>query len=831
MRRRVVVAVVALAASALSAQERLRVQGPEPATVVLGNSARIDLVVEGRSGNPEAPQVPNVPGLTVQVFGPSRQSFSSITPNGVTEQVLTQYQIVLQPQREGSFAIPSFSISTGTRVQTVPAMQITAVKELRGAEFGYLEVKVEPQRVYVHEPIRARVEFGVDKSLRPVTDVARNRARYFDFEVQAAWLSTLEGAEAVPEPDPVGDTAPVVLNRTLQPAEYDSDHERGGKTYNSFVFYKSFLPTRPGKVTLDAPMLRYQVQLREGRRGLFGETIGGQTQNYYVYGQPLAIEVLPIPEAGRPKPYFGAVGRFTIAATLNKDTVKVGSSVKLLLRITGAGNFEFLRVPELSGLEQKGLHMLGQTEERKVDGVTVTYDLTPLQASVREVPPIDWNFFDTTPGVEAFAAVATPPLPLHVLPPDNPESLQPLPETTRKAVTPGVDDIFDLPALDGPPRPRPTGSPRAVWCAMLLPWLTVLGLRLVRTARRRALADPGKARGRQAARTCLRSLADGTEPIVALTGYLADRLDVAAAAVIGPELHERLVAAGLDPDASAVVVAAIEQGTAGRYGGTGGLTQERVRELVQQLESAALQRASAPGRAGAIGLAVAIGLLAPWSLRAQERPAVAAYRSGDYAAAADAFAQACERIDDRRLWFARGNCYYRLGDLPRALWAYECARLGMPRDAELLANRALLRRQLQLDGGGEGFLSAIAALRDRFTANELTVSCGVLMALAAFGLGLGGRRAALRWAGWIAMVPALLLSVELAWLRPERPPAAIALKRLELVAEPRAGMRTIAVVQPGVELQLRSGDSGDWVRVEVDGRSGYAARADLARIE
>jgi len=209
-----------------------------------------------------------------------------------------------------------------------------------------------------------------------------------------------------------------------------------------------------------------------------------------------------------------------------------------------------------------------------------------------------------------------------------------------------------------------------------------------------------------------------------------------------------------------------------------------------------------------------------------------AYRNGDYAAAESAFARALERGCDRRLWFARGNCFFRLGDLPRARWAYESARLGLPRDAELLANLDLIERQLAVGGDGESFTAAVAALRDRFTEPELVVACGASMLLAAILLGLLRRRAWARWLGALALVPGTLLALELLWLRPSRPSAAVALRPLELVSEPRGGLPTIARVEPGVMLTWRSGDTtGEYVRVEAGEHRGYARRRDVARVK
>ena len=821
---------VAFVATSLAAQERLRVQGPTPATVVLGSSARVDLVVEGRGGNPDVPQPPKVAGLDIRVAGPSRQSFTSITPQGMVEQVTTTYQLVLTPQREGTFTVPAFPLRTGSREQTVAAMQLTAVKELRGAEYGYLQVRLEKQRVYVHEPVRVRVEFGVDKALRAVQDVAQDRTRYVDFEVQAPWISQLEGAEPITEEAAAGESVPVVLNRTLQTAEYDSSVPRGNQTFHSFAFQKSFLPTRPGKWTLDAPMLRYHVQLTEGRQTMFGERVGAQTQNFYVYGQPLALEVLPIPEAGRPQPYYGAVGRFAMKATLDRDTVKVGNSVKLTLEITGSGNFEFCRVPDVSSWEQKGLHLLGQTEQRKADRLAVTYDFTPTSADVKEMPSLAWNWFDTTPGAEQFVEAKTAAMPLVVEPLAAGEALAALPEAAKKTVTPGVDDIFDLAEPVGEPMRAVPLPAMWAWIAALSPWALFAFVAAFVAARKRRLADPGRIRAAAAARTFARAVEGGGDAAAALLDYLADRMGVNQASLVGADLAERLRQHGLDDALAREVAQAVERGTAARYGGGASLAADEARALVAKLERSDLRRAAAASslaRSWWVAFVVCFGSAA----QAQSEVGFEAWRAGDYAKAEAAFETALETEDDRRLHFALGNCRYRLGDFAGARHAYECARLGMPRDPELLANLALVKRKLELDDGGEPFLAAVAALRDRFSPRELAWICFVLMAASALCFACSQKQRALRWVAWTLLVHGAVVAVEIVWLSPSRPQRAIALSTIELTAEPRAGMAAVATVAAGAELALRSGSAGDFVRVVAGDRSGYAPRDKVGVVQ
>jgi tetratricopeptide (TPR) repeat protein len=811
----------------VAAQEKLSVQGPNPATVRLGDVSTVVLRIDGRTANPRAPKLPVVPGLTLDLSAPSTSSRSFFDGRTLTEQQTVSYQLTLRPQREGSFVVPPFSIWTGTSEQSTEELRIDVRRDLKGEELGWITVSVEPLRAYVHEPLRVHVEFGVQQGLRLVQDVY-DRYRYLDVEVQAPWLKEFPGGEPIELPTPEGDVRLIVGNRQLFQAYYKDGVERGGQKWQRFSFDRAFLPTQIGKIELPAPILRYHVLTREGQQDLFGRPRGQVSDNFYAFGKPITIDVLPIPEAGRPTPYFGAVGRFQIHAALDKDTVKVGNSVKLTLTVTGQGNFEFLRMPTID--ELPGFHKLGQAEaKRDADKVVVTYDFTPLSADVHEVPAIGWNYFDTTPGVEKFVEVKTSALPLAVQPLANGETLAPLADTAVKSVTPGVDDIFDLPDFTGPAAERRPVAAWAGWLAALGPWLVAcLGLVAFRTLRRRA-GDLDGQRARAALRTCRKALAAGGDPLDVLAGYLGDRRGVAAAAVIRPDLAERLVEAQLDEALAAEVARAIEQGTAARYGGGQSIDGQQVEQLVQRLEGARFGvRVILPF---VLWPLLAMGALCP-DLRAQAVPdavaATTAYRAGDYRTALQGFTKAFEVTGDRRYWQARGNCHYRLGELPEALWAYESARLGIPRDPDLLADLRLVRQQLQLEPRGEGFLAELSTLRDRLTPNERLLLCALCMTGAAGCFVLGWRRVGLRWIGVLFLAPGCALAAEVLWLGPARPPLAIALKDLPIVSEPREGLPAIATVRAGKELDLLGGDQGTFVRVQVGERSGYAARERLA---
>ena len=806
----------------LAAQERLEVEGPEPATLRLGDAARVVLRIEGRSADPRPFELPKVPGLQLQLSPPSRSSRTFFDGRTLTERVGVQYLLTIRPVQEGVFVVPPFTIWTGTGEQTTRELRVEARKDLRGEELGYLDVKVEPRRVYVHEPVRIRVEFGVQEGLRIVEDVYNLRYRYLDVEVQAPWLDTFPGGEPIDVPAPDGDKQIVLMNRQLIYAATGADPVRAGRRWQRFVVEKAFLPTRLGRIELSAPLLRYHV-LTGSQRDVFGGS-RRQSDNLYSYGKAIELQVLPIPEAGRPDPYYGAVGRFSLEAKVDRTSLRVADSIKLTLTVRGQGNLEFLRLPPLD--ELPGFHKLGQKEEpRTAEQVQVTYDLTPLSADVAEIPAIAWNYFDTTPGVEAFVTVRTVPIALKVQPLANGETLAPLPEAAPKAVTPGVDDIFDLPELRGPAVAPERLPPWLAWFAVGLPWLLVLVVRGLMSGWRRRAADRSGRRARSAGRRCEQALLAGTEPSEALAAYLGDRLDVPSAAVIRPDLSQQLEAAGLAADLAQETTRCLEQGLAARYGGGGGLQADQVRALLRRLEQ---QRFGA--RLLLVALLLATGISAQATLPRLDGPqgegavaaAVARYRAGDHAGAEVAFASAFEQTGDYRLWQARGNCFFRLGQLPRARWAYENAALATPRDPELLANLRLVKQQLGVDEADAGFLAQLLALRDRFTSPERAWVAAALMALGASLLVFGWRRVGLRWAAVLVLLPASLASFEVVWLGPARPATAIALERTEVFAEPRAGLEAVATVRAGVAVPVLGGGEGAYLRVQVGERSGFA---------
>jgi len=828
-------------------EARLRVIGPQPAVVVYPEPSQVALQIavksEAEMRRLTAPKLPQVEGLGLELGQPRTSQQSFFDGRRMTQTFSVSWVIDIRPKRVGDFSIPSFDVPVGNGSESTPALTLRVVKDIEGDRFGFLNVRVEPQRVYVHEPIRVHFDLGIDESVEITEHQASNGERYYGVEIAAPWLSQLEGTVPldVATPDRRRQINLVYSDgrtQTLLPTQARDRTMRDGHPFQAFAFERAFLPSRPGTLHIPSTAMGFDVFTGETRvvQDFVFNRRERVTKTFYVYAPAVDVEVLPLPEAGRPAPFYGAVGRFTFDARLDRDRVKVGSSVKLIASIRGEGNTEFLQVPELPR-DIEGFHLLGSKEKRERGLVEVTYDLTPLRADVRQTPALSWNYFDTTPGVERYVEVTAPALPLHVEALPEGEGLKALPGDETKVMVPGVDDIYDM-------RPLGVGDPAVVRGApargslllgLLAPWLLATGLLVWLRARARGRADVAGRRDRTAGKTFRRALDGGKPPFEALVGYLADRLAVPDAAIIGPDLDARLRRRGLDGDLVVGVVQAVEAGVAARYGGAGGVERSQAEALVARLEGARLVPV-----AKAATVLILLLSLAP-SVMAQRDGATAneargdalggsaaargeaAYRAGDYAAAARAFAEAAEAAPvDRRLFYNLGNALYRQGDYARALVAYERAHLGMPRDAELAANLALTRSKLELARGeGEPFLAALGALRDACTPRERVIAAVAMHLLSAFLLVLGWRRVLLRTLGFLVLGPALLLTVELLVLAPARPPRGILVaERGAVTAEPRSGLEPVVKLRRGASVDVL-GEGPTWVKVRAGEREGY----------
>jgi BatD DUF11 like domain len=230
-------------------------------------------------------------------------------------------------------------------------------------------------------------------------------------------------------------------NETIQGGE----ETYRGKVYNVYVLRRVQLyPLRTGNLTLDTMSVDNEVSFMEPgssarEADIFelldnlqnGGSAGGGIikENQVVYSNVESIQVNPLPENKEPR-FQGAVGNFSITAALESDMVHQNDIGKLVIKISGAGNFPMVFAPEVIWPENFSAFEPITTENYNktlipLSGEKVfTIPFTVKKKGDFEIPPIKFYFFNPT--TKEYSASETVMLPLTVLGPKiaNPKDIK-----------------------------------------------------------------------------------------------------------------------------------------------------------------------------------------------------------------------------------------------------------------------------------------------------------------------------------------------------------------------------------------------------------------------
>lgn len=494
----------------------------------VGERSSIRIIVEN-TDDARILQVPEVSGLRFdKPRGPSTNSSTQWVNGRVSRTFRMTWDVLFRVDSEGEYDIPSFILEIqGRRVATRP-IAIRAVKDMRGEDLGFLEIRPSSKRVVEGQPFTLELSFGWD---------ALTEINYVNLYLP--WWDDLPGTldlEQPPLSSRVKRVEGVTINRTTETVVEELElFERNGRRFRQMRLRQSFIPTRSG--TLEVPTSNLEFGRESRTFSLFDRP---KRQRYIVQAEPFTIEVIPLPTEGQPFDFSGAVGSFNVRASTDTRDAVVGDSIKLVVEWSGSGNLEFFETPDLSRIEAfDGFRVYGRTEEKSFERRTATYDIAPLSEEVTEIPPISMSVFD--PIEELYTTVASDPIAIRV---------RPLQRATQLEGEGGDRFERDIQDIDTRPLTRDFEALKAVPRDSVV-FATMAGVPLlwlgIRTGVRRRRGDPSaprERRRRRARKKLARDLrgAQGTEQkLVAFQSFLAARTDETNEAWIGrdPELWAR----------------------------------------------------------------------------------------------------------------------------------------------------------------------------------------------------------------------------------------------------------------------------------------------------
>jgi hypothetical protein len=240
-------------------------------------------------------------------------------------------------------------------------------------------------------------------------------------------------------------------------------------------------------------------------------SVGGRQR---ILSPALTLEVLPLPGEGRPARFSpNNVGRFTIAATVDRTTLAANEPVTLRVTIAGEGNVKLVDPgpwPELPGVRRYEPKIETTLRKGAVLGGERRYEflLIPERAGELTIPAHELAFFD--PAAARYEVVRTEPIVLTVA---GDEAPAPAP-----APTPSPDGERLSPLVLGDALPRHV--PRERWLTpsrwlygmLAVPTIAAAGLGGAALWRRFGADEQSRARARRRQRH--RALIDTAEHAV-----------------------------------------------------------------------------------------------------------------------------------------------------------------------------------------------------------------------------------------------------------------------------------------------------------------------------
>ena len=324
---------------------------------------------------------PSFEGFSV-VGGPN-QSVSNSWVNGVRS-FSKSYTYFLTPTRKGKITIGQATIEIEGEVYKTSPVQIEVTQAVNNPnspqaranaiadENLHLVAEISKRNPYLNEAITViyKLYFSSEISVSNVNEV--ESPKYSDFWSHLIPIPKLE----------------------IKRGEFK------GQPYNYVTWRKTVLyPQKTGKLVIVPLTLNVSVDVPTNRRDFFGNRVYQKTPKIITAGKR-TIDVRPLPQAGRPDDFDGAVGDFDLNVKFNKTALKSSESFQATIKVAGRGNLKLFSLPKLSAPSSLEVYEPEHKENVKTNllgmqgSIEDTYTVVPQYQGNYPIPAVSFSYFD-----------------------------------------------------------------------------------------------------------------------------------------------------------------------------------------------------------------------------------------------------------------------------------------------------------------------------------------------------------------------------------------------------------------------------------------------------
>jgi hypothetical protein len=344
-----------------------------------------------------------------------------------------------------------------------------------------------------------------------------------------------------------------------------------GKQYTvATIKQMALFPMSAGTKTIDPLGVECEVRVRSRRSrdifdDFFNDSVFGRTMRHALQSPTVKIDVLPLPEEGKPSDFSGIVGSYTLNATVDKSGVKTNEAISYKVTIEGQGNIKTLPEPVVSLPSDFEAYPPKVSESINRRGTvsgskTYEYVLIPRVAGRRRIAPVQISVFDL--GTKAYRTLTTDAFVIDVEQGD--ETYAAIPSgLSREEVRLLGQDIRFIKTMNPGFRRIGTAFYTGIgfWVVFFVP-LILLGCSFgYRRHQNRMMGDEAFARDRTAGRSVRKRLASAKSVLKtdtqkefyaeigkALMGFLGDKLNIAEAGMVTDDVRRELLKRNVKDD-------------------------------------------------------------------------------------------------------------------------------------------------------------------------------------------------------------------------------------------------------------------------------------------
>ncbi|MCR9094143.1 MAG: BatD family protein [bacterium] len=324
-----------------------------------------------------------------------------------SKEVRFVYQYELIANRTGRIDLPPFRVRQGATTRSTGPTRLD-VKGVPTTGMVGLSVSLPEGPIFVGQKVPVAIELRIDREAErdlieysatvPLFDVPN--LRFLDAPGSSQSTLEIETAEG----------------RLRLPAAL-REETVGGRTVLVLRAERTMIALSPEPLRAAPPRIVISRGTRF-RRDVFGQRQATSSERLMSEGRPVDLEVIEVPRIGRPPTWAGAVGSgYTLEVSADRSVVQLGEPIVLSFVLRGDGDLSSAGLPpfDAPGFFDPARFRLPEEPPAGLvdeDGKRFEVSLRVLDANVREVPALEYAWFDAK--TRRFETTTTRPIALSV---------------------------------------------------------------------------------------------------------------------------------------------------------------------------------------------------------------------------------------------------------------------------------------------------------------------------------------------------------------------------------------------------------------------------------